>query len=471
MIAERKNSIHFTAGRVAEVCNGELLRGEPEVQARGVCTDTRTLRPGHAFVALVGHRHDGHSYVREAVAGGAPILVVQHWSGHRHPPGEVAVVRVADTERALLELAAWHRRRLQATCVAVTGSCGKSTVKDMLGAILQRAGSTTTAPASFNNRIGVAHTLLAADVEDEYVVLEMGTNQPGEIDELAVAAQPDVGVITRVGQAHLEGLGGPDGVREAKAELIPHLPADGALILNADSRECLSLRVRYGGKVLTFATEGTADVRPHDLRRTEEGWHFRALGHRFHLPCAARYDVDNAAAALCAARALEVPLPVAAAGLADFEPRALRYQRLDLNGTLFVLDCYNSNPTAMRAALRSFLMENNPGRKVVVCGDMLELGDAAPALHRRAGRELARSDVDALVAVGRLGRYLLNGWNELRPAAQASHFGSAEEAWQPVWDALEPGDAVLIKGSRRMHLETIPGQIAEHLGMRERDVA
>ena len=471
MDAKRHRTVHFAAGRLAQVCDGELLQGDPKTGAAGVSTDTRSLAPGQAFVALVGPNHDAHAYLSDAVAAGASVLMVHRLPEPLDPPEHVAVVRVADTERALLSLAAWHRGQLDATVVAVTGSCGKSTVKDMLGAILGRTAATTTAPASFNNRIGVAHTLLAAGADDRYVVLEMGTNHPGEIAELAGAARPEIGVITHIGKAHLEGLGGPEGVREAKAELIPHLPRGGALILNADSPECLSLRVRYAGRVLTFATRGTADVRPRDLERTDDGWRFEALARRFHLPCPARYDVDNAAAALCAARALEISPDVAAAALADFQPRGLRYQRMELDGVLFVLDCYNSNPTALRAALKSFVMERNPGRKVVVCGDMLELGDAAPLLHRRAGEELARSDIDALFAVGKLGRCLLNGWNEVRPAGGASHFECAREAWQPLWESIEPGDAVLLKGSRGTQLETIAERIAEHLGLPGREVA
>jgi UDP-N-acetylmuramoyl-tripeptide--D-alanyl-D-alanine ligase len=471
-VTENTDTAQFTAAEIARACGGEIIAGSPETCAAGVSTDTRALRPGEAFFALVGPRHDGHAYLRRAAQAGASVLVVHHRDDALPRTPGPAVVRVPETERALLALAAGHRRRLDAQVVAVTGSCGKSTVKSMIGAILARAGRCTVAPASFNNRIGVARTLLSAGRGDDFVVLEMGTNHPGEIDELARAARPALGVITAVAPAHLEGLGDLAGVREAKAELIPHLPPVGTLVLNADDPVCAPLAARHPGTVRTFGLSPGADVRCRRLRPAGRGWAFDALGRTFRLSAGGRYNVLNAAAALCASARLGVTAQSALGPLAEFRPPPMRYEKVDLGGVLFILDCYNSNPAAMRAALQSFLCEQNPGRKVVVCGDMLELGEAGLALHREVGRELGGSPVDVLVTVGRRARNVLRAWRRTgRPARTAMHFGSAQEAWQPLWRRLRRGDAVLVKGSRAMRLETITRKIAEHLRTLARSTA
>ncbi|MFO8006405.1 MAG: UDP-N-acetylmuramoyl-tripeptide--D-alanyl-D-alanine ligase [Candidatus Brocadiia bacterium] len=463
-MSEEAYRARFTARQIAEACGGRLLSGPAQAKARGISTDTRTIREGEAFFALMGPNHDAHAYLPQAVEGGASVLVVQRLEERWRPPETVAVVEVQDSSRALLALAARHRERLRGTVLAVTGSCGKSTVKAMLGAILSAEGSVTAAPASFNNRIGVAHTLLSASPTDRFMVLEMGTNHPGEIDELAAAARPQVGVITTIAPVHLEGLGGLDGVREAKAELIAHLPDDGALVLNADDPQCAGLEARFEGRVVTFGESPRSDVRVEEIRQGEQRHSFRALGEQFCIRSGARHDVLNAAAALAAATCAGVAPAAAMLPLARCRPLGLRYERRRLCGVTFVLDCYNSNPAAMRSTLRSFLAQSTGGRRIVVSGDMRELGSAAPEMHRQLGRELAQADVDLVVGVGPLSRHLLAGWHQRAlPPKAALCFPSAEEAWRPLWSQLRFGDLVLLKGSRAMRLETIPERIAQAL--------
>jgi UDP-N-acetylmuramoyl-tripeptide--D-alanyl-D-alanine ligase len=457
----RKQRCKFTAGQIAEACGGRVVGGDPDAVACGVTTDSRQAKPGQAFFALAGARHDGHDYVGEAVRAGASVVVVHSLPPDAQALDGAALVLVPQTERALLALAAEHRGHLKGRVAAVTGSYGKSTVKQMLGLILSQEGTCTVAPASFNNRIGVALSLLAASCEDDYVVLEMGTNHPGEIDELARAARPDVGVITAVAEVHLEGLGSLEGVREAKGELIPHLPAEGSLVLNADDPLCASLAERFGGRVATFGAMETATVRPERIVRQGNGWRFDACGWTMSIPSSPLHNVANAAAAICAAQCLGLPPRSAALALAEFRPERLRYQRLVMGGVTFICDCYNSNPPAMRAAVRSFLLEPCRGRRVVVFGDMLELGAGSPRLHDRMGAELAQSGIEHLVAVGLLARNAVAGWHgRANPSQRAYWFPSAEEVWEPLWWELRPGDAVLIKGSRAMKLETITERIS-----------
>jgi len=454
----------LSASRIAAACGGCLVSGSPETTADSVCTDTRTLEPGQAFFALRGPNFDAHDYLFQAAQAGATVLVVEHLpAGWRAPEG-AAVVRVAGTERALLSLASHHRRTLKGRVLAITGSFGKSTVKAMTAGILRRVGRCTAAPKSFNNRIGVALTLLSASPDDDYVVLEMGTNHPGEIDELARAARPDLGVITAVDEVHLEGLGDLAGVREAKAELIRHVAAPGRLVLNGDCVLCASLAGRCPGWVRTFGMRPGCTVQPRRVGRSGAGWSFEALGQSFSLPMGGRYNVVNAAAAICTALELGVPMQAAAEALAAAELPAMRYERRRLGGVLFICDCYNSNPPAMRAALESFMSEPASGSRVVVCGDMLELGRDCRRIHRRMGAELAASGVDMLFAVGPLAKAMLVGWHDRRRASQmALHFETAEEAWMPLWQLVAAGDAVLLKGSRKMELEVIPERISESL--------
>ncbi|NLW49464.1 MAG: UDP-N-acetylmuramoyl-tripeptide--D-alanyl-D-alanine ligase [Candidatus Brocadiaceae bacterium] len=461
-------SARFTAGEIAHACAGELAAGDAATPACGVATDTRRTVRGRAFFALVGERFDGHDYLGQAVAAGARVLAVQHVpDGWRAPKG-VAVVRVRRTACALLALAGHYRRSLRARVVAITGSYGKSTVKTMLGAILAHAGRCTVAPASFNNRIGVALSLLSARTDDDYVVLEMGTNHPGEIDELAAAARPDVGVVTAIGEVHLDGLGSLQGVVEAKAELIGHLNPAGTLVLNADDPRCLSMAPRFAGRIATYGTHPSADVAVTNVDRDGSGWAFEALGRRCRLASGACHDVLNAAGALCAAAALGVPAGQAA--LAGVARPPMRYERIELAGVTFIRDCYNSNPPALRAALRSFLLEPAIGRRAVVCGDMLELGLHAGRLHRELGADLAASGADIVAAVGQMALEFVAGWcTKARPGQRAFRFASAEEAWLPLWRQLRPGDMVLLKGSRALHLETITDAIAAHLAQRRKE--
>jgi UDP-N-acetylmuramoyl-tripeptide--D-alanyl-D-alanine ligase len=341
----------------------------------------------------------------------------------------------------------------------------------MLHTILAAEHRVTAAPASYNNRIGVALTLLDARYDDDYVVLEMGTNHPGEIDELAEAAAPEMAAITAIDEVHLEGLGSLEGVREAKAEIITHLPPRGTLVLNADNPQCMALVERHPGPVVTFGTAQDADVHLTAISRLGKGWSFRALDTQFLLPVGGRYNVHNAAAALAMATRLGVRAETCRRALAGFALPHLRYQREIIGGVAFVQDCYNSNPAAMRAAVESFAAEPAQGKRVVVCGDMLELGEEAPRLHRQLGAHLAGHSVHALVAVGDMARHVLAGWKSAAPARPGLNCESADEAWRVVWNMVQPGDAVLLKGSRGVKLEKVLEAIRRHADETTREVA
>lgn len=458
----------FTAAEIADACSGRVEAGPGDAMACGISTDTRQIEPGQAFFALVGDRHDAHDFVPQALEHGASVVIADRYKEEWPVKGDASVVVVDDTTAALGALASWHRDRLNAVVIAVTGSCGKSTVKNMSAKIVGRHGSCTFAPKSFNNAIGVPLTLLSATMEDDFVVLELGANAPGEIDELAALARPDIGIITCIGECHLEGFGDLYGVRDAKAELTRHVSEDGVLILNADDRLCLSTGKGYGGRIVTFGFSNEASVRPVAVRRREDTWQFHALDCQFSLPLPGRYNVRNAAAALAVGREAGVDPHVAAEALGQFSLPPLRFRRRQMGGVTFIEDCYNSNPTAVRAAVDTFTEESVSGRRVMIFGDMLELGEEASRLHQRTGRYLAGEDIQMLVAIGDHGRDLLRGWNRAASASrQAMRFKTAEEAWESIWKELKPGDCVLIKGSRATGLETITDRIEQHLQQTE----
>lgn len=470
--APQQPGLRVTAEQVARACDGAVAWGDPCAEAIGVCTDTRKLEGGEVFFALRGANFDAHDFLADAAAAGAPVLVVSRLPADRALTGSAAVVQVADTEVALLALAADYRRGLPARFAAVTGSYGKSTVKNMLGAILGREGSCTAARGSFNNRIGVALTILDAPAEADFVVIEMGTNHAGEIDELARAARPDLGIITAIGEVHLEGLKDLTGVCSAKGELVGHVARGGTLVLNADDPLCMSLAGGFAGTVATFGTSAEADLQVSDVRPAGDGWEFTAAGCRCRLGSGAGHDVMNAAAALCAARGFGVAVERAADALADAARPAMRYERTEVGGVTFISDCYNSNPPAFRSVLASFMQEPNPGRKIVVCGDMLELGERGPGLHHLLGADLAAAGVDLLVAVGDLASNVVEGWRVSAPQSRpALWFRSAADAWEPLWWELTPGDAVLLKGSRRVGLEAITERITAYVQGNQRGEA
>lgn len=454
----------FTADQIRTACDGRIATGSPDARAKGISTDTRTMHADQAFIALVGDNHDAHDFLPQALKIGASILVVEQDQQPRDIPDHTTVIVVEDTTRALSDLAAWHRQRLEGTVLAVTGSCGKSTVKSMIGAILSRTGQCSTARKSFNNLIGVSLTLLESRINDDYVVLELGTNHPGEIDELARIAQPHAGAITCIGKCHLEGLGDRQGVREAKAELIPHIDPDGLLALNADDTMCASLANRFAGEVHTFGLHAGADSQPLTMETQADGnsEQFLLHDHEFHIPLPGHYNVLNATTAICLARWAGASVDECKAGLAAVEMPGMRFQKETIAGTDYILDCYNSNPTATRAVISTYMRMPVNGRRIVVFGDMLELGDAAPRLHHEMGMLMALAHIDTLIAVGDFAQDVVNGWKEIAsPDQGAMQIPSAEKAWLFVWNLTQPGDTVLLKGSRKVKLERITDAIAE----------
>ncbi len=440
--------------QIARAVSGRPDRAVDGEKIRGVSTDTRTLRPGELFFALRGPNHDGHDHVGAAFARGAMAAVVD-----REVAAPGVTIAVPDTLAALGDLAAAWRLTLGARVVGVTGSNGKTTVKEMIAHVLGRDRRVVRARGSFNNFVGVPLTLFSADASAEFVVLEIGTNRPGEIARLGAIARPDAAVVTSVGASHLEGLGSIDGVADEKMSLLGGLRSGGFAVLHDDPR--IRARVRLPAeKVVTVGLGEGADLHP---SRVEAAGDLRFLvrGVPFRLGLLGEWNVVNALAAAAVAMMHGVTLEDCALRLADFRGPKMRMERLELAGVMIVNDAYNSNPESASRAVREFGRLPWRGRKVAVLGDMMELGPASEEYHRDLGRQVSGIRVDVVVGVGPRCRALLEAVNG---GAEKHGFETVDEVRARLGDLVRPGDAVLLKGSRAVGLERIVKWMGERLG-------
>jgi len=419
----------------------------------GVSTDSRTAGRGAVFFALKGARCDGHDFVDDVLARGAAAAVVSR-EVSVPPEHRDRLIFVDDTLRALGDSAREHRRTWGGTVVGITGSNGKTTTREMVHHVLQGSVPCKRSPKSFNTEVGVPLTIFQAEPDDRALIVEMGTNAPGEIASLAAIAEPDMGIITNIGESHLEGLGSVEGVARAKAELFQALPPYGAAFLIADSPWTEFLRPFAPCEVITYGIGEGSDFRGASVECADEGHMFIAPGGvRVTLNVPGLHNVRNALAALAVAKELGVPVEVAAARLASFRLPDLRFHRETINGVLVVSDCYNANPDSMRAALDTFGRLRVSGRRAAVLGDMLELGRESVRLHRSLGQSIARSNLDALWTVGEFADCTADSAVEHGFRGTVRFAAALDEVMDETRDYLKPGDAVLVKGSRGMKLE------------------
>lgn len=462
-----------SAGEIALACGGEVVRGPAEVVVERVSTDSRSVVPGDVFVALRGPRFDGHDFVFEAVQKGARAALVDRASVARFSGASFTVVAVDDTLEGLQRLAAWYRGQLSARVVAVTGSVGKTSTKEMAAAILSRWGSTVRAPASFNNEVGVPLAILAADQDTQALVLEIGMRGPGQIRKLCGVARPTVGIVTNVGEAHVGLLGSLEAVAKAKAELVESLPAGGVAVLNADDERVRAMAevAPEGVRMVTFGVRKPADVRAENVRGGGlSGTQFDLVHGEKRAACRlaipGRHMVANAAAAAAAAIACGVPIETAAEGLSGFAGASMRMEvETSPSGVVILNDAYNASPASMRAALETLetIAAEEGHRAVAVLGDMLELGTHAPEAHRAIGQEAARRGVDLLIAVGEMADLIARGAQEGGAGSEMTiiRVGTAEQAAAAALRHVRPGDAVLVKASRAIGLEAVVGALRQ----------
>jgi len=457
--------IALSLAEIAEVVGGQTHDiPDPSVQVTGpVVRDSREVLPGSLFVAFVGERVDGHDFANAVVEAGAVALLASR------PVGVPAIV-VDDVQSALGALARHVVRRLGATLVALTGSAGKTSTKDLIAQVLARKAPTVFTPGSLNNEIGLPLTALSATDETRFLVLEMGARGIGHIRYLTDLTPPQIGLVLNVGTAHIGEFGGREQIAQAKGELVEALPENGAAILNADDPLVRAMASRTKAKVILFGESGEADVRAENVRLTDSGQPAFSL----HTPSGCsevtmrlygEHHVSNALAAAAVAHELGMSADEIATALS--EAGSLSRWRMEVterpDGVTIVNDAYNANPESMRAALRALAAMGKGRRTWAVLGKMAELGDEALAEHDAVGRLAVRLNVGKLVAVGgreaswlQLGAYNEGSWGE-----ESVHVSDAQAAVDLLRSELRPGDVVLVKASRSVGLESVAQALVE----------
>ena len=444
---------------VAEACSGQLTGGEAHASVSRVSTDSRQTRAGDLFVALQGEHFDGHNFLREAAAKGAVAAVIRTDRKEGLPAG-LAAVLVDDTRAALGRLAARYRRDFKVPAIAVGGSNGKTTTKELVASVLKRKLKVLSSPASFNNNIGVPLTLLQIEPTHQALVLEIGTNHPGELPPLVQMIQPKFGVITSLGREHLEYFGDMAGVVEEQGSLAELLPEDGVLFMNGDSEWNGKIARRSRARVVRAGLSDTNEWRAGGIRLDQRGTVFSVKSPRadydgeYRLRLVGRHQVGNALLAIAIGAELGLSQTDIARGLAECEPAKMRLEMWELNGVRVLDDAYNANADSMAAALETLKEMPCRGRRVAVLGDMAELGAHNEAAHEEVGRRAAELGVGQLFAVGKMAPVMA------RAARQAGlnrviEFSDVETAAAAIKSFVRNGDLLLLKASRSTRLERI----------------
>lgn len=435
-----------------------------------VRVDSRSVGPGDVFVAVRGERHDGHEFLAEVRSKGAVAAIVTDPTASG---GDLPLIRVDDATTALGLLAAEVRSRLSGlSVIALTGSSGKTTTKDLLAATLRDFGATVSPPGSFNNDLGLPLTVLEANADTRYLVLEMGARARGDIARLSRIARPDVGIVLNVGSAHVGEFGSRERIAEAKRELVEGLAADGVAVLNADDRFTLDMAAAAPGRVLTFGRSERADLRGSQVELDDAvrpSFDVTRAGERvrLRLPAVGEHQVTNGLAAIGACLSVGLPLAetVDALQRASVASRWRMEVTRTVDGTVVINDTYNANPESVAAALRALAAMARGVRTVAVLGAMRELGESSDEAHREVGRLAGQLGVDRVLVVGseagavRAGLRAATGWDGIVEFA-----ADADEALGLLHDSRVAGDVVLVKASRAIGLERVAADLIETHG-------
>ena len=466
--------IPWKTEEILEATAGELVCGDLQDAFSRVFIDSRMTAGDGVFVAITGESHDGHTFLPEVVNRGGRGLVVNRKKTEHLPLAAwktmgVACIAVADTTRALGDMAAFNRRRSQASVVGITGSNGKTTTRQFTTTVVSQQFNTLATAGNFNNEIGLPLTLLGLEPDHQWAVVELGTNNPGEIDRLADICSPDIGVITNIGPAHLEGLGSIEGVAREKGSLLNGLRKNGKAVLNADDPRVLQLARQTRNQVILYGLSAEAAVRATDVHEKAAAISFtlnisgESVSIRLNSP--GRFMVTNALAAAAVGYQLGLSCSRIKAGLEAFTPVSGRMNILHTTNEIHIIDdTYNANPDSMQAALATLQTMRGGSRGIFVAGDMLELGNQAPSLHSRIGAMAAQSGISRLYARGEFADRVVSGARgEGMPAANTI-IGSRQEIIADLTNWLRPGDWLLVKGSRGMAMEKVVQGIKDWAG-------
>ena len=451
---------------IAESCQGQLLTGERSACVSRVCTDSRLAKPGDLFVAIEGDRFDGHNYTGQALGQGAVAALVNR--ARLGQADEQPVIQVDETRQALGQLAARYRQDFDLPVIAIGGSNGKTTTKEILAELLGQRFDTLFSEASFNNDIGVPLTLLRLQDSHRAAVVEVGSNHPGEMESLLTIVRPTIGVLTSIGREHLEFFGDLDGVIREEGALAEVLPEEGCLFVNGDIEGLNAIRERCRCRVVTVGESASCDWRLTRIEPSAEGTRFEIISpkgdrngvHRVNL--LGRHNAQNAALAMAVAVELGLSQEELYQGLQDCRPASMRMQTQTLGGVSVINDAYNSNPDSLQAALETLRAFPVKGKLIAVLGDMAELGVSSEPAHVEAGQQVAKLGLNGLIAVGEWADIMVRA-AQLDGLSNVAAFEDATHAGRALAMKLNPGDVVLIKGSRSAKLERVMEALEEAL--------
>ncbi|MBI3314422.1 MAG: UDP-N-acetylmuramoyl-tripeptide--D-alanyl-D-alanine ligase [Candidatus Omnitrophica bacterium] len=449
----------FTIREIIEATGGRLTQGPAHANVRGVSIDSRTVRKGDLFIAIQGDTFDGHDFVRDVVGKGIRVVLVAKPVAVRNKNG--TVIRVVDTVRALGHLAHFHRMRFKIPVLAITGSAGKTTTKEMIAAVLRRKYTVLKNEGTQNNHIGVPMTLLKLKKSHQAAVLECATNQPGDIPWLAQVVRPDIAVLTNIGVSHLERLKDTNGVLREKWQMTSFMPRRAKVVLNTDDPLLAKVAAREKKlNVITYAIHSKARFQAKDIG-VVRGCRLRLIleGKTIELRSCGRNNAYNALAAFACGRLLGVAPHAAVKALSAFCFPKGRQEFIRLGKGWLINDSYNANPVSMDSAIETLSVLKGRGKKILVAADMLELGTKSAAYHRSAGKRTAQAGIDILITVGPLARNIARGAVAARPDMTVFSYDDAHDARAKLKEIWADGDAVLVKGSRRMKMETIVGSL------------
>ena len=440
---------------IAQVTGAEI-NSDVEIFFERVTTDSRKVSSGALFVALKGEHFNGEDFTADAFKKGAAGVLVSN-TFDKNLDG--VIIKVDDTLTAYRQIAGVWRDRFDIPIVAVTGSNGKTTTKDLAAAALNGLGNVLKTSGNFNNEVGVPMTLLSLGDTHKAAVVEIGMRGLGQIESLAEIVKPTIGIVTNVSEAHIELLGSIENIARAKGELVEAIKSGGTIILNADNQHTAAMKniVRDGVKILTYSLDKDADFIAKDILigsvSTEFTLSFRGKEYDFEIPMLGRHNVSNALAAIAAGYACGLTVPQVQRGFSTLTTTKMRYEVIRRDGLTIINDAYNASPASMRAAIRT-TSEVYDGRLIAVLGDMLELGNISEQVHREIGAELVENKFDTLITLGELGKFIAAGARDAG-LNNVYTFDTHEDAAKKILELVRDGDTILFKASHVMHMEKI----------------
>ncbi len=441
-----------TVRELKSIVRGNLIQGIQEAQVAGVSIDSRSMTNKSIFIAIKGSKFDGHHFIRCAIRQGARVVIA---SKPITCSSEIAVICVGDTTKALGHIARWHRDQYDIPVIAITGSVGKTTTKEMVSAVLSRRFKVLKNAKTENNQYGVPLTLLKLNPSHKMVVIEWGTNQPGDIRWLAQMVRPTTAIFTNIGESHLQRLKDKNGVFREKAQLIKYLDEKGTLIINGDDPYLKKLLKRYPArKILCFGHGGHLDCQVSWMGVEKNSRIlFKVQKKLFSIKSPAVHNVVNALAAICCGRLYKIGYNDVQFALSRFKFGNARQEIINSGGLWIIDDTYNSNPTSLISAVSTLNTFKVGGKRMIVCADMLELGERARLLHQSAGKLITDSSADMVLTVGEHSKHITRFIKNTHTNVKAWHFQNLGQVHKKLKQLCCPGDVLLVKGSRSTRME------------------